>query len=231
MHSTPPASRVGPSPRPTDAPPVISSPRRGPPATTTTNTPCSRPRRWSGVADCRIEPRKTPESESAAPPTAMHSAARANASVRRGSPSGRDCAHHTTPPNAATAAPHTRIETYTPQPCACRRVNGAENSPARNAPAAIAASSTPTAASPPPSTTAPMAGSRARGNAVVMATMSARKVIRRFGREPRKRRPSTTEARPPRVPEAAAASPRCGGRDGSRHTAYRAARKVTTSIE
>ena len=34
-----------------------------------------------------------------------------------------------------------------------------------------------------------------------------------------------------RVPEAVAVSARCGGRDGSRHTAYRAARKVTTSIE
>ena len=41
--------------------------------------------------------------------------------------------------------------------------------------------------------------------------------------------PEATTSGP--APEAGAASPRCGGRDGSRHTAYRAARKVTTSIE
>ena len=90
------------------------------------------------------------------------------------------------------------------------------------------ASSTPTAASPPPRIVPPTAGSRARGNAVAMATMSATNVIRTLRRVPRNRKPSSTEERPPR-PASSGAAERSGGREGSLHTAQSAAKNVTTS--
>ena len=82
----------------------------------------------------------------------------------------------------------------------------------------------PTVASPPPIITAPIAGSSARGWAKIMATRSMTKVMRRLGRVPRKRKPSTTD----RSPAGRACSP--GGMAGSFSSAQNAKAKLTTSI-
>ena len=79
-------------------------------------------------------------------------------------------------------------------------------------------------ASPPPIINAPMAGSSARGWAKIMATRSITNVIRRLGRVPRKRNPSTTE----RSPAGLACSP--GGMEGSFRRAQNANAKLMTSI-
>lgn len=88
-----------------------------------------------------------------------------------------------------------------------------ENSPPSSAPAAIAATSRPTVPGPPPYQSPAMAGNSALGWASTMAARSEKKVIRMFGRVPRKRSPSSTEARP-RAPSA-----RSGFIDGSFHIA------------
>ena len=66
---------VQPSPIRSATAPPSSSPTRGPPATTTMNTPCSRPRIRSGAADCRIVVRKTALTASAAPANAIATSA------------------------------------------------------------------------------------------------------------------------------------------------------------
>ena len=55
--------------------PARRSPSRGPPATTTMNTPCIRPRISSGAAICSIDVRSTALTMSAAPATARQSTA------------------------------------------------------------------------------------------------------------------------------------------------------------
>ena len=55
--------------------PARRSPRRGPPATTTMNTPCIRPRISSGAAICSIDVRRTALTMSAAPATARQTTA------------------------------------------------------------------------------------------------------------------------------------------------------------
>ena len=79
----------------------------------------------------------------------------------------------------------------------------------------------PTVDSPPPIITAPMAGISARGWARIMATRSIMNVIRRLGRVPRKRKPSTTDRSParPAFPE--------GGIDGSRNRAQQDKHEAT----
>ena len=75
MQASPPATVAHGTPNSSPADPAVTSPSRGPPATTTMNTPCSRPRNWSGEAACRIVIRNTALTASAAPASARHPAA------------------------------------------------------------------------------------------------------------------------------------------------------------
>ena len=140
-------------------------------------------------------------------------------------PAPRD-ASSTTAPNAmmhtaqpATAAAHAR-------PWWLMRMNVPENTPAITDPAARDAVSSPTVSWSPPSTDAPSTGNRTRGIANTMAAMSSRKVMRRFGRVARKRKPSTTERNPALV---APPSPGSGGSGGSLYMAHRLTAKLRAS--
>ena len=108
-------------------------------------------------------------------------------------------ARTTTSPNAAMDAPHPMTDQTTALPCRRMLPSGPENRPARKAPTAVEASSMPTVVSPPPIMRAPTAGSSARGWARIMATRSMMNVMRRLGRVPRNRKPSTTDRSPARA--------------------------------
>ena len=62
--------------------PARKSPARGPPATTTMNTPCSRPRIRSGAATCRIVERYAALTMSQAPDSARQTAPTQSSAVR-----------------------------------------------------------------------------------------------------------------------------------------------------
>src|SRR3954453_18680704 len=67
MQARPPETTESCVPKAAATEPASTSPIRGPPVTTTMNTPCSRPRRASGVATCRIVLRKMALTMSAGP--------------------------------------------------------------------------------------------------------------------------------------------------------------------
>ena len=92
--ATPPAVAAAPGPYTAAAGPCQRSASRGPPATTTMNTPCIRPRISSVATVCSIDDRYTELTRSPAPATARHSTASQSEWVR---------------PNRATPAPHTQI--------------------------------------------------------------------------------------------------------------------------
>ncbi|MCB5281515.1 hypothetical protein BJQ89_01260 [Arthrobacter sp. ES1] len=221
MHNKPPRSRTQPSLRILVPPPASMSPTLGPPATTTMNTPCKRPRRWSGAEACRMVVRKTALTESAMPASPQHRAAGSSHHVTP--PAPEFPASTTTRPKPAIEAPQPITDQTTAVPCRRTAPSGPEKRPARNAPTAVEASRMPTVVSPPPIMTAPIAGRSARGWARIIATRSITKVIRKLGRVPRNRKPSTTERRP----AGRACSP--GGMAGRRRRAHRAKAKVATS--
>ncbi|MDQ0619947.1 hypothetical protein QFZ33_003971 [Arthrobacter globiformis] len=165
--------------------------------------------------------RKTALTESAIPARAQHIAAGTSQKVTPPEPDRP--ASTTTTPNAAIEAPQPMTDHTTALPCRCTAPSGPEKRPARKAPTATDASRMPTVVSPPPIMRAPMAGSSARGWARIIAMRSRMNVIRRLGRVPRNRKPSTTD----RIPARPASSP--GGMGGSFSRAQKAKTKLTTS--
>src|SRR5262249_19899354 len=195
----PPATQEGVAPPAAASMPARASPSRGPPVTTTMNTPCSRPRSWSGAYTCSIVCRYTAETRSAAPAAASSSTAGHSERARPAAATVR--------PQAITAAPSA-------SPCRRTRPIHPEDSPPTTAPSAIAAYSQPTAPGPPNRRSA-ASGNSARGIASTMAAMSTTNDISSTGRPAMKRRPSTTERSPGRLP------PPSGGSRGSLTVAYR----------
>ena len=98
---------------PTDAAatPWATSPMRGPPATTTMNTPCRRPRRWSGVADCRMVVRKSMDTESMTP---------AATRVAQASTRGQAVSDPAPPDARSTTAPNAMMHTAQPATAAAQ---------------------------------------------------------------------------------------------------------------
>ncbi len=154
--------------------------------------------------------RKTIEMESAHP-----------ASASRISPS-QSCR---VSPNTAMAPPQPQTAIRTASPWRRMRLSQPENTLPSRAPSAGAATSSPVVFASPPNHTTATTGKSARGWASTMALRSLKKVIRRLGRVPRKRRPSITDARPVLF----SPSFRPGSIEGSRHIAYSEAVKVTAS--
>ena len=186
------AGRRGPRPSPrrsVGAPPASMSPSRGPPATTTTKTPCSRPRRWSGVAACRMVVRKTPLTGSATPASP---AQRRPATARRLAPSAPRSAgqhHHQAERRDGRPQRH-HADQNTAGPAGARHPAGRRTGRPGTRPRRWPPAARPPSALPPPISTAPIAGSRARGWARTMAARSIRNVMRTLGRVPRNRKPS-----------------------------------------
>ena len=81
-----------------------------------------------------------------------------------------------------------------------------------SAPIDGADASSPTVPAPPWNQVTPIAGNNARGMPKTIALMSTRNVMSRFLRGPRKRSPSSTDAKPGRD------APPSGGMAGSRET-------------
>ncbi len=205
--SPPPITAVAGEVR-SDTDPARKSPSRGPPATTTMNTPWRRPRIRSGVAAWSMVLRNTIDTVSAQPATA-----------RKIRP-GHSCRDR---PKAAMAAPQAATASRMARPCRRMRPSQPENSPPRTAPTAGAATSRPTVLASPANQRTATAGNSARGWASTIAARSEKKVIRRFGRVARKRSPSRTEAR------RGGPSPWSGRIAGSRHIAYSEPPNATTS--
>ena len=202
------------SPGPTAAPPVPCSRSaiRGPPATTTMNTPCIRPRISSVAAVWRIALRNTMLIMSAAPPMARNTTASHSASAR---------------PNPTMATPHATIETTTPMPCRVTLDVHPDVRPHSIAPSGIAANSQPSARPPPggsPNVFSAISGNSARGMPKTIAMMSSRKLASRIFWSARYRKPSTTSRRPARR-----LLPSSGGRGGSFQTAQMVAVSATAS--
>ena len=84
MTATPPRVVAGPVPIASAAHPCHRSASRGPPATTTTNTPCIRPRISSVATVCSIVERNTELTRSAAPAAASETTATHSVVVRPG---------------------------------------------------------------------------------------------------------------------------------------------------
>ena len=99
-----PTTAIQPSPIRSATAPPSSSPTRGPPATTTMNTPCSRPRIRSGAADCRIVVRNTALTASDAPANAIANSAPHSAWVGVSHPPAPS--RQTPRPMMPTAQPH-----------------------------------------------------------------------------------------------------------------------------
>ena len=135
----PPARRHRPRrppcrPRPRAAP-CTTSAIRGPPATTTMKTPCSRPRTASSAAVCSMLVRNAEEAMSAAPPTTSISSATTSIG-RRPAPGQADRdpeADHRRAPDQDAA--------MTARPCGSTRETQPEKTPPSTAPAGIAAKS------------------------------------------------------------------------------------------
>lgn len=142
------------------------------------------------------------------------------ASARNSSPSQR----LRVSPKTAMAVPQEPTASRIASPCRRIRPSQPENTPPSSAPRAGAATSIPVVRASPPYQSTATTGKRARGWARTIAHRSVKKVIRRFGRVPRNRSPSRTEARLPVSP-----SCRSGSIEGSRHIAYREAVKQTAS--
>ncbi|SKN79061.1 Uncharacterised protein [Mycobacteroides abscessus subsp. bolletii] len=147
----------------------MKSATRGPPATTTVNTPCKRPRTSSVATDCRIVVRKAADTMSAMPPITRNTS---------DSHSSGACA---VSPKPTIASPHTTMLTTTARPWRSIRWNQPENTPPITAPTDIAADSSaitvpPSAGSPNPSWA--ICGNRMRGIPKIMAMRSTTKDIR-----------------------------------------------------
>lgn len=152
----------------------------------------------SGVAAWSIVVRNTIEMVSAQP-----------ARPRKSRPSQR----FRVSPKTAMARPQAATEIKMASPCRRIRPCQPEKSPPSSEPMAGAATSRPTVLASPPYQSRAMAGKSALGWARTIAARSEKKVIRMLGRVPRKRSPSSTEARPP------PSSVRSGRMAGSRHIA------------
>jgi hypothetical protein len=122
-HASPPDTTEVSKPRLATVP-DSRSPSRGPPATTTMNTPCMRPCISSGAACCRIVERNTALTMSAAPAAASSSTPTHSVVVR---------------PNAVIATPQATIASSTARPCRLTRPNQPPPSAPIRAPAATAA--------------------------------------------------------------------------------------------
>ena len=125
----------GAAPNTSPSVPCRTSASRGPPRDDQEVTPCIRPRISSVARRCRIAPRKTMLTRSAAPATARKHAATHS---ERESPKAGDGE-----PPRARPRPRSR------RPCRRTRVNAPDSSPASRAPTGIAANSTPRASPPP----------------------------------------------------------------------------------
>ncbi len=147
------------------------------------------------MADWRIVVRNTALTESDAPATAIATRPAHRAWDFDSAPSAASMAT----PKPAIAKPHPTMLTRIASPCRRTWPSRPENAMATMPPTAAAALRAPTVFAPPPKITAPAAGKRTRGWASSMATMSAMKVIRTFGRVARKANPSSTERRPGRL--------------------------------
>lgn len=110
--------------------PCSRSAMRGPPATTTVNTPCIRPRMSSVAAAWRIVPRKTIETMSATPARAR-----------------KATAHHRLrlSPNPVMATPQAITAAMTIRPWRRAREKVPDSRPPATAPSGIAAKSRPSA--------------------------------------------------------------------------------------
>lgn len=128
--SSPPPATAARAPRTEPAVPCRTSASRGPPATTTVNTPCIRPRISSVAADSRIAPRKTMETMSATPAAARNATATQRLVLR---------------PKPVIAAPQAITAAITMSPCRRARENVPDISPPITAPIGIAANSRPSA--------------------------------------------------------------------------------------
>src|SRR5699024_9297509 len=178
--STPPPDAATAVPTDAAATPCATSPTRGPPATTTMNTPWSRPRISSVAESSRIAWRNAAEIMSTAPPNA--SAASASHS-HQADPSG--VATPTTAPKTTMATPHSATHTSTARPCRRTRGIHPENTPPITAPTLIAANSRPSAVPPEagsPKDSVAICGNSARGMPNTMAMMSTRNDASRIRR-------------------------------------------------
>src|SRR4051795_5417644 len=145
MHASPPETTDSWVPKTAATDPASTSPIRGPPVTTTMNTPCNRPRNASGVATCRIVLRKIALTMSAAP--AM--------------PSRSNASHSTlVNPNSAMEPPQMTTETRTAKPCRRTRPAQPDVTAPTSAPSDGAAASKPTVPAPPWNHVTPIAGNR-----------------------------------------------------------------------
>ena len=208
--------RAGPTRSPSV--PCSRSASRGPPATTRKNTPCIRPRISSVAAVCRMAPRNTMLTRSAAPASARNTAAT-----------------HSLPdsPNAAIAAPQAITAIAVAAPCRRSRVNEPENSPAANAPGRDRgvqhAERDPAAGRVAEGPLGELGEQRPRHARATMAMMSARNETSSTACSRDVPQPLDDRAQPGagplRRPRAAV-----GGMAGSRNTAYSAASSATLSI-
>ena len=193
---------------PAAAGPCHRSASRGPPATTTMNTPCIRPRISSVATVCSIEDRYTELTRSPGPGDAPAPARPATASRPART--------------ARRRGPTRRWRPSPPRPGAATRCSQPENSPAATIPIGIAANSSPSAMPPPggsPNTVCDISGNTTRGipNAH-RHDVDEERHQQDLVHAPRSGSPSAISRRPAR---------RCGARRASRAAPRAAARWPT----
>jgi hypothetical protein len=192
--------------------PARRSPSRGPPATTTRNTPCIRPRMSSGAAVCSIEDRSTALTMSPAPATARNS----TASHRVGAS-----------PNPMIATPQTTMAASTTAPCRSTRDTHPDVSPMSRAPIETPANSQPSAFGDPAYRPSVSSGNTACGQANSIATTSTTNVMSSTGWVRRKAKPSPTpRSAAPRRSGPVTPAGGSGGRPRSSRTATRKPERV-----
>ena len=202
-------------PKTAAAGPCHRSASRGPPATTTMNTPCMRPRISSVATVCSIDDRYTELTRSPAPATARHSTASHSGRVR---PKQR----HRRPPDADRGRHRDALAPDAVQPAGEQaRDHHPERDRREEQAQREAAARAGRRRSVPPSRGTPRAACRTPWPRRRRGTTRAAPCA-----APRSRKPSTTSRSPARRRRPSAGA---GGTDGSRQVAHSVASSATAS--